>query len=172
MTVRWISGIRRKEKTLTASNSFEMGRGLICVLALAVVLLLAVGCGDDINLQYKPTSSINTEASPTTERVLSETARVGEGLFNNNCLQCHGANALGTKQGPPLIHRFYEPGHHSDASIRSAAANGVPQHHWSFGDMPPVPDVSPDDVEKIICYLRETQRANGIFEGNAYPTVC
>ena len=81
-------------------------------------------------------------------------------------------NAAGTTQGPTLIDRIYHPGHHPDFSIRNAVSQGVRQHHWVFGDMPPVTDVSSDDAEKIICYIRETQRANGLFEGDSYSTVC
>ena len=36
----------------------------------------------------------------------------------------------------------------------------------------PVPGVSSDDVEKIICYVREMQRANGIFEADVASTAC
>ena len=96
----------------------------------------------------------------------------GEELFNANCSACHGVGAVGTDAGPPLVHDIYHPGHHSDVSIRSAVRVGVKQHHWFFGDMPPVAGVSSDDVEKIVCYVRETQRANGIFEGDNFNTVC
>ena len=96
----------------------------------------------------------------------------GEELFNVNCSACHGVSAVGTDVGPPLVHQYYEPGHHSDVSIRSAVRVGVKQHHWFFGDMPPVAGVSSDDVEKIVCYIRETQRAHGIFEGDDFNTVC
>ena len=103
---------------------------------------------------------------------LSDMARAGEELFNANCSLCHGMAAAGTSQGPSLIDRIYHPGHHPDLSFRNAVRQGVQQHHWFFGDMPPVAGVSSDDVEKIICYVREMQRANGIFEGNDYSTVC
>ena len=68
--------------------------------------------------------------------------------------------------------RVYHPGHHPDFSIRNAVSQGVRQHHWTFGDMAPVAGVSSDDVEKIICYVREMQRAKGLFEGDAFETVC
>ena len=38
--------------------------------------------------------------------------------------------------------------------------------------MAPVAGVSSDEVEKIICYVREMQRAKGLFEGDAFETVC
>ena len=99
-------------------------------------------------------------------------AREGEELFDANCSVCHGENATGTNQGPPLVDRIYHPGHHTDHSIRNAVSNGVKQHHWGFGDMAPVAGVSSDDVEEIICYIRELQRAGGIFEGDGFSTVC
>lgn len=91
----------------------------------------------------------------------------GEALFNKTCSVCHGANAAGTQAGPPLVHRVYEPGHHPDISFRNAVKNGVISHHWEFGHMPPQPGVSDEDIEKIICYVRELQIAGGIYEGEA-----
>ena len=86
----------------------------------------------------------------------------GEQLFNANCATCHGAGALGTESGPTLIHPYYVPGHHNDDAIRRAVRNGVPSHHWFFGDMPPIVGVSDEELEQIILYVREQQRAGGI----------
>ncbi len=93
---------------------------------------------------------------------LSETAAQGEVLFNENCAVCHGANAGGSQQGPPLVHIYYEPNHHGDDAFRFGIRHGVRQHHWNFGNMPPVPGVIEADAEKIIAYVRELQRFNGI----------
>ena len=38
--------------------------------------------------------------------------------------------------------------------------------------MAPVPGVSQGDEDEIICYIRELQRADGIFEGDDFQTVC
>ena len=38
--------------------------------------------------------------------------------------------------------------------------------------MLPVPGVSEDDAEKIICYIRDTQLANGTFKANEYELTC
>ncbi len=94
---------------------------------------------------------------------LSEVAIQGKKFFDTHCITCHGPNGAGTNQGPPLIHKIYEPNHHSDKSFYRAAANGVNGHHWPFGNMPPVETVKQDEVTKIITYVRELQKANGIF---------
>ena len=86
----------------------------------------------------------------------------GESLYVATCRQCHGAGAAGTAQGPPLAHRTYEPGHHGDAAFLLAVRNGVRAHHWRFGDMPPQPGVSDDEVRAITAYVRWVQRERGI----------
>ncbi len=103
---------------------------------------------------------------------LSDKAQAGRIAFNANCALCHGPNAAGSSLGPPLVHKIYEPGHHQDFAFRNAAQRGVQSHHWQFGDMPPVPAVSENDVERIICYIRELQRANGVFDNTAGLAAC
>ena len=92
----------------------------------------------------------------------SAEAEAGQALFEENCMTCHGPHATGTDQGPPLVHRIYEPNHHADISFILAVRNGVRAHHWPFGNMAPVEGVSDEDTIKIIRYVRELQRANGI----------
>jgi len=86
----------------------------------------------------------------------------GARLFAANCASCHGQGGRGTEQGPPLMHRIYEPGHHDDLSFYRAVAIGSHQHHWNFGDMPPVAGISPEDTSHIIAYVRQEQRRVGI----------
>lgn len=93
---------------------------------------------------------------------LSPEATVGMTAFETYCFECHGKNAAGTDKGPPLVHPVYRPAHHGDFSFVRAVTNGVPQHHWLFGSMPPQPQVSRQEIDQIIVYLRELQRANGI----------
>lgn len=154
-------------------------RAVTPTLVAAFVVLVVTGCGDSGEPQpvtrestAATTEAIDTAAVTATRSALSQTALAGEELFNVNCALCHGANAAGTTQGPTLIDRIYHPGHHSDFSFRRAVAQGVRQHHWTFGDMPPVATVTADGVEQIICYIRELQRQHGIFEGDGFATVC
>ncbi|NHC08225.1 c-type cytochrome [Azonexus fungiphilus] len=90
----------------------------------------------------------------------------GKSLFLQNCAVCHGTDLKGVdkgdKKGPPLLHKIYEPSHHGDAAFQLAAKNGVRAHHWPYGDMPPVPKVTPDDVAHITAYVRAEQRKIGI----------
>jgi len=89
--------------------------------------------------------------------------QAGEAKFNANCSACHGAQGAGTGQGPPLVHKIYEPNHHGDAAFQRAAANGVKAHHWEFGNMPSITGVSPADVDQITQYIRWLQKQAGIF---------
>lgn len=88
---------------------------------------------------------------------------LGMSDFRSKCSSCHGLWAEGVaKTGPPLVHRFYEPSHHDDAAFYRAARNGTKQHHWSYGDMPPVEDISQQQIANIIQFIRWWQQQNGI----------
>lgn len=93
---------------------------------------------------------------------LSDAAKSGKVAFDANCASCHGTNASGTDKGPPLVHDFYNPGHHADGAFFLAAKLGVRQHHWGFGNMPPQPRVTERQLAAIVRYVRELQIANGI----------
>lgn len=93
---------------------------------------------------------------------LSAEAKTGKVAFETHCVQCHGTNASGTDRGPSLIDRIYQPAHHGDFSLVRAVTLGVPQHHWLFGGMPAQPQVGRQDIDRIIVYIRELQKANGI----------
>ena len=44
-----------------------------------------------------------------------------------------------------------------------AARNGVRAHHWPFGNMAAVPEVTDAELAGIIRFVREVQVANGIM---------
>ena len=122
--------------------------------ALATVLLAGLtlaGC------ERKPDDAAPADPGP----VPAERAE-GERLVTESCARCHGALARGTDTGPPLVHIIYEPSHHADFAFQRAAQMGVAAHHWRFGNMPPVPGVTPGDVEQITAYVRWLQRQAGI----------
>ena len=77
-------------------------------------------------------------------------------------------SVTGSRQPAPGWGRPWRTGFTSPDTTRilpfaNAVRNGVVAHHWQFGDMPPVPGVSDADIEAIICYVRELQRAAGII---------
>lgn len=147
-------------------------------LSLAIIsLALFAGCSEPAEESKggeergaavsAPAADSVSSAAPRTEfRIPPDDFRAdparGLDLFAANCGGCHGADALGSDRGPPLIHRIYEPSHHSDLAFYRAIALGVHQHHWEFGDMAPVPGVSGEDAAHIIAWVRTEQRAAGI----------
>ncbi len=114
--------------------------------------------------------SLSTQAQnwqvPQPSPGLMPNAATGKKLFDKHCAACHGIDLKGVdkgdKKGPPLLHKIYEPSHHGDAAFQLAAKNGVRTHHWPFGDMAPVPQITPDDVAHITAYVRAEQRKVGI----------
>ncbi|MFA8442334.1 cytochrome c [Yoonia sp.] len=95
---------------------------------------------------------------------LSEQAQMGKLAYDAQCASCHGVNAVGQAGvAPPLVHIIYEPNHHGDESFQRAVGQGVQAHHWPFGNMPPVAGLTRADVAMIVAYVRDLQRANGIY---------
>ena len=119
---------------------------------LATLALVLVACG----------------GQPTTANTAPMTADLatGETLYASHCALCHGADLRGTDVGPSFLSIVYEPTHHSDAAFLLAVRNGSRAHHWSFGDMPPVPGLSDTEVASITAFIRAAQEREG-FE--PYP---
>ncbi|MFN2349749.1 MAG: c-type cytochrome [Thioalkalivibrio sp.] len=151
------------------------------LIATLLSLGLLAGCGESPEAtqqtETEPARSAPPQAQPPQQQQQAATARTdfrippegfetdvrrGHQLFQANCVECHGTDARGTDQGPPLIHRIYEPSHHSDLAFYIAIARGTHQHHWNFGDMPPVPALDGEDAAHIIARIRQEQREAGI----------
>lgn len=90
--------------------------------------------------------------------LLSARAREGKQVYQMKCLSCHGNNLEGTHSGPSLIP--YDRAHHPDGDFFRAIRKGVPEHHWNFGNMPPMKDLADDEIENVIAYVRELQAYN------------
>jgi len=135
--------------------------------AAAAALVLAAGTYTLTRTpeQTVPEAPLEGEAlvAVTLPAALSPEATMGQRAFEATCAACHGDAAAGRMGfGPPLVHKIYEPSHHSDMAFQLAVQNGVRAHHWKFGDMPPQTGLTPSDVANIVAYVRELQRANGI----------
>lgn len=147
---------KRKKKKAPPKKVRRSKKSALAVGAIALVVL---GFAVAQYLRKDP-------AAPKAAAVVSDDAMQGPPgkiAFARRCAQCHGANATGSDNGPPLVHRYYVPSHHADFSFVQAVRQGVRQHHWRFGNMPPQPEVSQEEINLIIGYVRELQRANGIF---------
>ncbi len=88
----------------------------------------------------------------------------GRPVFQDTCAACHGEDLRGSSTGPPLIHEYYVPSHHSDASIELAIKRGVQPHHWHFGPMPAWPSLTDQEIADVIAYVRQQQREAGLIE--------
>lgn len=125
----------------------------ICFVAILTLLLSAcdrVSEGQAQNSFHLPP-----------EGFVGDSAKGAE-LYRQNCLSCHGVGGNGSNQGPPFLHKTYNPSHHADLAFHLAVKTGVRSHHWKFGDMEPMPGVSPETVGHIIAYVRDIQRKAGI----------
>ena len=129
---------------------------------LVFVCLLFWGCSENGSNAQSVSASSPADLAAA-EKPLPVELKEGEAKFQNFCSQCHGLQGKGTDQGPPLVHKIYEPNHHADMAFQRAAAQGVRAHHWKFGNMPKIEGVVPEDVTQIIGYIRWLQRQAGIF---------
>jgi mono/diheme cytochrome c family protein len=93
---------------------------------------------------------------------LSPMAREGERLYQVHCQVCHGVAGRGSPTGPPLVHSIYSSEHHTDTAFTLAVQLGVRGHHWGVRNMPAQPELDESTIQKIILFVRELQRANGI----------
>lgn len=108
------------------------------------------------------TGAALAQSAPAPARGFFPNSAKGERLYQERCASCHGKDLRGTTTGPPQIHIYYVPNHHSDAAYQIAVKSGVRQHHWRFGDMPPVPGLTPEDVGHIIAFIRREQKKGGL----------
>ncbi|MDH5527246.1 MAG: cytochrome c [Nitrospirota bacterium] len=134
---------------MTLTTRTRMPR-MAAIAAAAMLTLSAAACSKS---DAPPAGAAGARAIPAN----------GQALFETHCQRCHGERATGTNQGPPLVHKVYEPGHHPDVAFYRAAANGVRAHHWKFGDMPQIGGANTEEVTAIIAYVRGLQREAGIF---------
>jgi mono/diheme cytochrome c family protein len=126
------------------------------------VAAVVVGVGVWALQPKAPTDSTSERTVNVKVPALSAQATAGKEAFDANCAACRGRNAAGTKNGPPLVYEIYNPGHHSDDAFLFAVMQGVPQHHWPYGAMPPQPQVTDQQIAAIVRYVRVLQIANGI----------
>lgn len=122
---------------------------------LPLIAILSVSCGDPDPEQVRRNLFLP-------QKNHEPDIRRGGKVYHDTCVVCHGTRGRGSRQGPPLVHSTYRPGHHHDLAFFLAVKNGVKQHHWDFGHMPPMEGISPEDVSDIVAYIRHEQQGAGI----------
>jgi len=122
---------------------------VVLLMLLSLVVLLS-SCDRDASMPRIPGPDFKADIL------------VGKDLFSVNCALCHGVSLTGTDNGPSLLNQVYRPNRHGDLAFYMAVSSGVKKHHWSFGDMPPVPGLTGEDVANIIAYVRQEQLKSGI----------
>jgi mono/diheme cytochrome c family protein len=135
------------------------------LLTLICILAAALACGDDSDDGEASGAQTPSAAGAYDPELVAE----GEAAYQQTCAMCHGDDLNGTDDGPPFLDPVYAPDHHPDEAFFAAAANGVQPHHWDFGPMPPQPDVTPDEVQAIVAYVRTQQIEAGIIEDPSQP---
>jgi len=93
-----------------------------------------------------------------------ELLALGGDSYRTFCAACHGIDLRGTTLGPSFLSIVYEPNHHADFAFVSAAKNGVVAHHWGFGDMPAVPQITDQEITAVTAYVRSIQDSEGFDE--------
>ncbi len=121
--------------------------------ALVGVLVLFASCSE---------GGVATQSAEPSASV--EKLSAGADAYRHFCAECHGEDLRGTDQGPSFLSVVYEPNHHADAAFLLAAQRGVPQHHWNFGDMPPVEGIEPEQIEAITAHVRQVQSELGFID--------
>ena len=116
------------------------------IAAISLSVALAACAGDD-------TATVPLEPIPA--------GADGATVYQARCASCHGDDLRGTDKGPSQLSIVYEPNHHGDDAYRSAILNGVVQHHWCFGNMPAVEDITDEQIELVINYIRNQQQTFG-----------
>ena len=133
---------------------------------LVAVLVFVVAVVHDQRVRARtgstPARAALAQGAVGSEPLFSSAARQGQEIFQARCAICHGQDAVGSRQGPPLIHPSYGASKFADERFVAAVRNGVVARQWTFGDMPAIPGVGDQQLALIVRYIREQQVAQGV----------
>ncbi len=130
----------------------------VCAIAFACAAD-SDDAGDASAVAPAPTVTSDAPAPPTTAAAF--VVPDGAAVYQQYCAECHGVDLRGTDKGPSQLSIVYEPNHHGDYAYRVAIREGTREHHWWFGDMPPVEGITDLEIEKVISYIRAEQERLG-----------
>ncbi len=139
--------------TFAKLREVKIANWVVFLFLTAIMIGIITGCKGE---EEKPLKNLSTSVVPAGYEK-------GEVAFNSYCAKCHGEKGAGTKEGPPFIDKVYEPNHHGDMSFLLAVQNGVRAHHWKYGNMPKIKNVSEKEINEIVEYVRWLQRQADIY---------
>ncbi len=157
-----MSRTQPKKRRRPAAKKSRRDRGSRTWLITGVVAFVALVVAGALAGDESPPPGSVTERDPAV-------VAAGGELFQANCATCHGPDLTGTDTGPPFLNAIYAPNHHGDEAFLRAVQLGVQAHHWNFGSMAPVGGLDPDDVKKIVAFVRSEQEAAGILRDPSHP---
>ena len=123
------------------------------MMVTLIILTITTMWGDE---------KISIKASPKIPE-LSPLAQHGRKVINEKCADCHGVDGTGgSRKGPPILHTMYRDEIFPDFVFRRSVLEGKREKNWRFGPMPAMPDLSEEDVNGAIAFVREVQTATGV----------
>lgn len=134
------------------------------MVAVCAIALACAADADDASgaSSAEPAPTVTSDApAPPTTAAGAPAVPDGAAVYQQYCAECHGVDLRGTDKGPSQLSIIYEPNHHGDYAYRVAIREGTREHHWWFGDMPPVEGITDLEIEKVISYIRAEQERLG-----------
>ena len=114
-----------------------------------------------IETSAAPAPTVTSDAPAPLTTAATFVVPDGAAVYQQYCAECHGVDLRGTDKGPSQLSIIYEPNHHGDYAYRVAIREGTREHHWWYGDMPPVEGITDLEIEKVISYIRAEQERLG-----------
>lgn len=125
--------------------------GLVMVILVVLTAITLLG-----------KEKVSIKASPRIPE-LSELAQHGRKVINARCAECHGVDGTGgSKKGPPMLHPMYREAVYPDYHFKRVVREGKAEKNWRFGPMPAIPDISDDDLDAVVAFVREVQKATNV----------
>ena len=131
---------------LTASRTDRINSRSLVVYAVCVVFVIGLGYFGG-ELVY------GTSKSKTTAESLGALAEDGAVIFNQSCAMCHYSDQTETKVGPGLKGLFKKD-RMAKSGWKVTDDNVRRQLKTPYADMPPFPDLTEEEKQVIIAYLR------------------
>src|SRR3546814_5818671 len=88
-------------------------------LSTPIILAVTLGAGFILWQSFRIKHTPASEAGLVLPRLSAQAAQ-GKIAFDGNCATCHGVNAAGTGNGPPLVHNIYNPGDRKSTRLNSS----------------------------------------------------